>query len=352
MKVYIFCLTTNGRKIADKIASKISVEIVKDIDHCEELSAKDILVIIASVPVAARLFSDNKSILGRKAGIIVIDTSGKNVIPFQIGMGGLVMEAARELGTLLGAHVVDEGISPVEEKIDVQRFIDDFHLAVMNPHAISVIQELIDKSVTVSWISEWPITISNHGVDPENIPIQLIASGDPRPIRCAYSKAVEEGIPTVFVTSHELITPSEGGYPDNVLVLVPRSIAIGIEISSKTNSDYVYESVLQALSRQALMPEAVSTVATSVFESREPSVISLARRLNIGVTAIDISDLRKIEPQLFRTMHSLQSGEKISLSASSAYLASHMGKIFILKASFPGGVRLSMAQEKIHLELA
>ncbi|MFN4132557.1 MAG: hypothetical protein ACK4GE_05720, partial [Caldimicrobium sp.] len=109
-EIFLIYLSERGREVAERVRIFYSRGVVLSWDEIkkEGLSGywreRNVLIFIMALGIVARVCAPYISKKGKDPGIIVIDESCSNVIPFLGGHYAETNKIALELATFLGAH--------------------------------------------------------------------------------------------------------------------------------------------------------------------------------------------------------------------------------------------------------
>lgn len=346
MKYSYFAVTKEGRALAVRLQENFNGELIPISELKSAFGKKDVLVFIMAAGIVTRLLAPLIEAQATDPAVLVIDQKGKYVIPILSGHLGTANEQAVCIAKFLGAHAVITTATDLCQVLSFEKVAQKNNLQIDNAPALKQVSSLLLQGASVELHTDHEIDWESLELDRNSLRILHYDPEDERAIIRGFQMCAKEDTAAVFLTSRALPLREDGTYPNNILILRPKDIVIGISCRSLVNEEYVYQALKTALDRQNLSENTVSRLATIPLKGKEPAVISLSERLDVPVELVDSEDIRKAEYLFIQTPFLQQAANIGNVSAPCAYLASGKGRMLMVRTTFPGGVTLAIAQER------
>ncbi len=132
---------------------------------------------------------------------------------------------------------------------------------------------------------------------------------------------------SVFITCSVLPEVPDRG---RCLVLIPKTVVIGVEVQAKADPGYATEAVRNALSSHQIAPEAVCTVAVTAVAREHEAVAAISDDLGCFITAYDSRLLKAVRLPLQATY----SPQKVTsdMCTAAACVASDNGRVLFRRS--------------------
>ncbi|MDD2366587.1 MAG: cobalt-precorrin 5A hydrolase [Desulfuromonadaceae bacterium] len=144
----------------------------------------------------------------------------------------------------------------------------------------------------------------------------------------------------LFVTNRELL-PEE--LRDNLLILRPRNLVLGIGCNRGTTSHELEAFLLHHLGHLSLSAKSVACLATIAAKSDEVGLIELSERLAVPLHCFEADELNKINCPSPPSDHAFAAVGATGVAEPSAILASNGGKLLLKKVK-NANVTLAVAE--------
>jgi len=132
----------------------------------------------------------------------------------------------------------------------------------------------------------------------------------------------------LFVTNRQLPPQIR---PDNLLILRPRNLVLGIGCNSSTTADEIETFVLSHLKRLFLSPRSVGAVATATAKRNEPGLIEFARRLSVPLLFFESDELNAVRVPSPSSEHALAAIGAAGVAEPAALLAAKNDRLLLKK---------------------
>ncbi|MBQ6005159.1 MAG: cobalt-precorrin 5A hydrolase [Selenomonadaceae bacterium] len=296
MRTAIITLTSNGRRIAEKISTKIGGQIFakgKNFTSLADLVAEifskfDGLIFICAAGIAVRMIAPHIVSKLSDPAVLVIDERGQNVISLLSGHVGRANELAVEIAQVLEANPVITTATDVAGKFSVD--------------AIA----------------------SKLGLVPE-----------PKEVIKAINSAILRG-EDVFVTAGDV-----------QLNLIPQNLIAGVGCRRGTSSLKIFEAIQRACAMIHQPIERVKLLASAEAKKDEPGLLSLAEVMGLEIKFFSATELQnKIEEYKLGESKFVTRMVGVGNVCEAAALCCVEGARFALPKTSFKGVTVSLLWEK------
>ena len=296
MRTAIITLTSNGRRIAEKISTKVGGQIFakgKNFTSLADLVAEifskfDGLIFICAAGIAVRMIAPHIVSKLSDPAVLVIDERGQNVISLLSGHVGRANELAVEIAQVLEANPVITTATDVAGKFSVD--------------AIA----------------------SKLGLVPE-----------PKEVIKAINSAILRG-EDVFVTAGDV-----------QLNLIPQNLIAGVGCRRGTSSLKIFEAIQRACAMIHQPIERVKLLASAEAKKDEPGLLSLAEVMGLEIKFFSATELQnKIEEYKLGESKFVTRMVGVGNVCEAAALCCVEGARFALPKTSFKGVTVSLLWEK------
>jgi len=146
----------------------------------------------------------------------------------------------------------------------------------------------------------------------------------------------------VFVTNRQLPPRSQ---PDNLLILRPRNLVLGIGCNRGTPADEIDEFVAAHLRRIFVSLKSVRCIASASAKRDEAGLIAYAARYNIPLEFFESEELNRVACPSPPSEHARAAIGAVGVAEPAALLASGGGRLMLQKVK-SGNVTLAVAEIK------
>lgn len=144
----------------------------------------------------------------------------------------------------------------------------------------------------------------------------------------------------LFVTNR--VIPSECA-SQNLLILRPRNLVLGIGCNSGTASEEIEEVVLANLEKLSLSLKSVCGIASAIAKENEPGLLAFAGKYSFPVTFYESSELNNVTIPSPPSRHAMKAIGATGVAEPAALLASQGGRMLLNKVK-SGNVTLAIAE--------
>jgi cobalt-precorrin 5A hydrolase len=146
----------------------------------------------------------------------------------------------------------------------------------------------------------------------------------------------------LFVSNRE-IPPACA--PQNLLVLRPRNLVLGIGCNSGTGADEIERVVLANLEKLALSLKSVCCLASAVAKKNEAGLLAFAGKYSIPITFYESSELNAVTVPSPASSHAMDAIGATGVAEPAALIASQGGRLLLKKVK-SGNVTLAIAEKR------
>ncbi|MCQ2515826.1 MAG: cobalamin biosynthesis protein [Saccharofermentans sp.] len=224
---------------------------------------------------------------------------------------------------------------------DLMRTVMAYHMKADNEDLLKEISDYIAAGGSVDIYSDLTIDMSEPVLDTLSYKPYIFNPSQKKELAQAYVSACEEDKYVVFITCGILPEVSSKG---KVLVLTPRLVVVGLEVSSRADAEYSTKVCHNTLIKYGVNPDSVVTVAVSALAKDSDTVEAIAEDLGCFVTSFDSRLLKAVKVPLNGAFNLDKQGSEFCTAA--ACLASDNGRIIVRKAGEVNSITMTVAQKR------
>jgi cobalt-precorrin 5A hydrolase len=150
----------------------------------------------------------------------------------------------------------------------------------------------------------------------------------------------------LFVTNRQLPQKTK---PDNLLILRPRNLVLGIGCNRGTAADEIDAFITSHLKRRLLCPKSVCCIASATAKRDEAGLVEYAARLGVPLHCYESDELNRTEFPSPPSAHALAAIGASGVAEPAAILASRGGRLLLKKVKSEN-VTLAVAEMSLHNE--
>ncbi|MDR2117789.1 MAG: cobalt-precorrin 5A hydrolase [Planctomycetaceae bacterium] len=326
-RLFLMSFTPNGDKLAKRIAEKLRKDsqfvlhhkrVKRLADYIVSIFKKGhILVFIGAAGIAVRAIAPLLQNKMTDPAVIVIDETGRYVIPLLSGHVGRANHFAEQIATLIDAIPVLTTATDVNDVFAVDTFAVEKGYVIINPKMIKEISLQLLKKRNVGLTSEFEIT----GQPPNHVIIK------------------NKGIIGIYIGTKSNYNPFT-----RTLHLLPKCFHIGIGTVRNIAFQKLNDFFQKTLKEQNIAVEWIGSLSSIDLKKNEKAILKLANYYNIPFHTYPAEKLRQLE-NLFSCSEFVHSVTGVgNICETSAYLASKHGKI-IMSKTVNAGITLAIAKE-------
>ena len=351
--MYLFCYgrSAQARNTGGVLLKEAEGEWIENLESFllsgEERSgrADSAIVLILPQEFCVRLLTERIIPAGGSLPVINISPDGRFAGLLRAG-GYNAYGILENISGILGCAALsgeDDGrdIAP-----DLSRAVLEYNMKPSSEELLSEISEFISGGGCVDIYSDLQIELSEPVLDSLSYRTYLFASNQKNEMAQAYAAANEEDGYAVFITCGAL--PEVGGN-GKVLVLTPRIVVAGLEVSGRADPEYCARICRDSLRGHGINPDSVVTVAVSSIARESEAVKAIAEDLGCFVTFFDSRLLKSVRLPLNGGFGTDRIGSDFCTAA--ACLASDNGKILMRRSGDRNSLMLTVSLKRNPIRL-
>ncbi len=221
---------------------------------------------------------------------------------------------------------------------DLMRPVLSYQMKPDNEDLLKEIAAFIKDGGSVDVYSDLPLEMSEPILDSLSYKTYLFQSNQKNELGQAYASANNEDKYSIFITCGKIPEVPKNG---KVLILVPKIIVVGLEVSARSDPEYSAKLCREELEKHGINPDAVVTVAVSALARESEVVSNIAKDLGCFVTFFDSRLLKAVRIPLNNGF----SNERMEAEfcTASACLASDNGRILMRKTGDRNSIIMTAA---------
>lgn len=332
--LFLMFFTANGEKLANRLAKQLyndrqfvlHYKRVKRLgDYIGSIFRKNhILVFIGAAGIAVRAVAPLLQNKMKDPAVIVIDETGRYVIPLLSGHVGRANYFAEKIATLIDAVPVLTTATDVNGVFAVDTFAVEKRYVIVNPNMIKEISSQILQGRNVGLTSELKII----GQPPKHVIVK------------------NKGRVGIYIGMKLDYKPFT-----QTLHLLPKCFHVGIGTVRNISFQKLNVFFQKTLKEQKIAVEWIGSLSSIDLKKNERAILKLANYYNIPFHTYSAEELRQLEDRFSHSefVHSVTGVGNVC--ESSAYLASKQGQIIMGKTANTG-ITLAIAKENwnIHFD--
>lgn len=239
------------------------------------------LVCIMAAGIVVRMIAPLLETKDRDPAVVTLDDAGIFSISLLSGHLGGANELAEQCARLVGARPVITTATDLHKLPSFDMLAGKHRWVIEDISRIKTLNALLLDGQAIAVVdATGTLQTALHGVD--NISFYA-----------TFNEAVNSrSAGLLFVTNRQL--PRQIS-PDNLLVLRPRNLVLGIGCNSGTPADEIEAFVSQQLKRILLSLRSVGCVATATAKQHEPGLVAFAERLGLTLTCFESAELNAVK---------------------------------------------------------
>jgi cobalt-precorrin 5A hydrolase len=323
--IAVWVITPNGAKIASRIASKLSgitvyagtnagdVEGTRRFETLSKAVEKhffthDAHLFIMAVGITVRMIASLIRSKLTDPAVVAADDSGKFVISLLSGHLGGANALADKIADIISACPVITTATDRADIPSIDMLAQEYGLVIENPSAI--------RSVSMALILNQKVMRYD--------PYQVLDTAL-RNRTTSVSNPIFDNKPGIYIYHHT------AKWPENVLVLRPASLVVGVGCNSGASADELYSIVNTLFHQNRLSVQSIRTFATISEKISEPGIQEMIRTFQRPIRGYSRTELAEITnvptPSKIVEKHM---GVK-SVCEAAAIKASKMGSLAVSK---------------------
>lgn len=287
------------------------------------------LVCIMASGIVVRMLAPLLDAKDRDPAVVVMDDAGSFAISLLSGHLGGANELAHRCAWLVGARPVITTATDANQLPSFDLLAKEQGWEIDNLTGVKTLNSLLLDNQPIAVVDATDrVRTWFHGTG------RLSFFG-------TFAHAIKSGAQGfLFVTNRQLPPQST---PDNLLILRPRNLVLGVGCNSNTPVDEIEAFVLGHLKRLFLSPRSVGVVATAAAKRNEPGLIEFARRLSAPLVCFESEQLNSIRTPSPPSEHALAAIGAAGVAEPAAMLASGNDRLLLKKVK-SDNVTLAVAE--------
>lgn len=331
-KIAIIAITKNGENLAHEICDKlknekldkdVSIHIVnRNLDEIVKNTFEqyDYIIFIMATGIVVRAISKYIKNKFEDPAILVIDEKGQNVISLLSGHMGGANEMTIKISDLINANPVittatdvnnKSSLDMIAKKLDA--YIENFRENVKDVNSL-----LVNDNKVLLYID------GDYELDTRGFKV----------IENLSNEKLEQ---LVFISNKKEIlgVSKDLGNIDKIIKVVPRDIVIGIGCRKGTDSQLLYESLVDLLDKQNIDINAIKKIGSIDIKKDEKAINDLSERLGVPFESIGHDKIAEIEDLFEKSEFVKKNIGVYSVSEPVAYILSN-GNLIVKKQKYKG----------------
>lgn len=243
---------------------------------------------------------------------------------------------------ILGSRKLSSPEDRADFAPDLLKTVEAYSMTPSNKDLLKKISAHIMEGGTVNLYTDLQIHMAEPVLDTLSFAPFQFRFNQKRELGQAYVSSCAEDEYSIFITCSTL--PEAGVDKGKCLKLVPRTLVVGLELTTRTDPDYARETVRKVLVNHEIDPLSVATVAVSSITRESDAVRYIAEDLGCFVTSFDSRLLKAVKVPLNPTYAPSKAGADICTAA--ACLASDNGRVLVRRAGGNNGVMLTASMKR------
>ncbi|OGU15836.1 MAG: cobalt-precorrin 5A hydrolase [Geobacteraceae bacterium GWC2_53_11] len=294
-------------------------------------STYDGLVLIMATGIVVRMIAPLLESKETDPAIVVMDDAGKFAISLLSGHLGGANELAEQCAFASGARPV------ITTATDVNNLPSFDMLAKQHGWAIEELGKV--KTLNSLLLDNEEIAV----VDPSGQTRAWLHGRGNVTFHQTIAEAAAGSARGFLLVSNRFLPPQTT--PENLLILRPRNLVLGIGCNRNTPVDEIEELVTLHLKRLFLAPKSVSCIASVAAKENEAGLIAFAERLGVPFRCFESEELSRVHFPSPPSEHALAAVGVAGVAEPAALLASRGGHLLLKKVK-SANVTLAIAELK------
>ncbi len=343
--MYLYCYARSdkarftGRKLLEESEGEWIEDIESFVSSCDASGrrADGTIVLILHQEACVKLLLERIYPADVRFPVINITPDGKYAGILRAG-GYNTYQILDKITSALGCIALSCEEDRKDTAPDLMRTVMSYQMKADDEDLLKEISAYIKDGGSVDVYSDLPLEMSEPVLDALSFKTFLFQSNQKNEMSQAYASANSEDKYSIFITCGKLADVPKNG---KVLLLVPKIVVVGIEVSARSDPEYAASVCRSSLEKHGINPDAVVTVAVSALARESEAVSSIAKDLGCFVTFFDSRLLKAVRVPLNAGF----TNERLDADfcTASACLASDNGRILMRRAGDRNSVLMTTA---------
>ena len=244
-------------------------------------------------------------------------------------------EVYQEILDVLGPKCFRSFGSNADIAPDLMTAIDSYGMTPNDPDKLKAYLSMIRSGEKVSIYTDLPIVFAEPAIDSMIFEVNRYSRETKESFIQSYISLSGSSSKAIFITCAKM-PQCEGNPP---LVLVPKLVSVGLELTGRLDPEYAAILVLATLENHGIDARSVSTVAVSQSARESDAVQKVAEMFGASVTAFATRVLQEVKLPLKMTFAPVR--DKTDFATAGCFLTSESGKILIRRSAEKSGLAIS-----------
>ena len=218
---------------------------------------------------------------------------------------------------------------------DLMTAITSYNMTPNDPDKLRSYLKMIKSGEKVSIYTDLPIVFAEPAIDSMIFTINRYSKETKESFIQSYISISDNSSRAIFITCTKM--PDVSGNPP--LVLVPKIVSVGLELTGRCDPEYAAVLVLATLENHGIDSRSVSTVAVSQSARESDAVQKVAEMFGASVTAFSTKVLGEVKLPLKMTFAPVR--EQTDIATAACFQTSDSGQILIRRAAEKSGLAIS-----------
>ena len=343
MYLYCYARSDKARMTGQKLLNESEGEWIEDMESfvssygSADRRADGAVVLLLHQEVCIKLLLERLYPADIRYPIINITPDGKYAGVLREG-GYNSYQILNKITAALGCVALSSEDDRKDTAPDLMRTVMVYQMKPDNEELLKEVSEYIRNGGSVDVYSDLPLEMSEPVLDALSYKTYLFQSNQKNELNQAYRSANTEDKYSIFITCGRIEDVPKNG---KVLLLVPKIVVVGIEVSARSDPEYASKVCRESLEKHGINPDSVVTVSVSALARESEAVSSIAKDLGCFVTFFDSRLLKAVRVPLNQGF----SNERLDsdFCTAAACLASDNGRILMRRAGDRNSVLMTSA---------
>lgn len=352
MYLYCYARSDKARLTGQKLLKEAEGEWIDDIESFVSSNdaggrrADGTVVLILHQEACIKLLLERLYPADVRYPVINVTPDGKYAGILRAG-GYNSYQILNKITSALGCTALSSEDDRKDTAPDLMKMVLNYQMKADDETLLKEIAEYVSNGGSVDIYSDLPLEMREPVLDALSYKTFLFQSNQKNQLDQAYRAANEEDKYSIFITCGKISEVPRNG---KVLLLVPKIVVVGIEVSARSDPDYAGRVCRESLEKHGINPDAVVTVAVSALARESEAVAGIAKELGCFVTFFDSRLLKAVKVPLNTGF----SNERLDgdFCTASACLASDNGRILMRRAGDRNSVLMTTAIKRSPVSLS
>jgi len=288
-------------------------------------------VCIMATGIVVRLIAPHLTGKDVDPAVVVMDDAGKFAVSLLSGHLGGGNELAERAAFITGARAVITTATDANELPSFDMLAKEHGWAIDDLSRVKTLNSLLLENGKIACADTTGLVRPYfHG----RVNLLFVDS---------FVAAFRSGAAGLLFVTNALVPPQMQS--DNLLVLRPRNLYLGIGCNSGTTAEEIGDVIRANLRRLLLSPASVAAIATAEAKRHEPGLVACAGELGVPLLCFESSELNGVVAPSPPSEHALAAIGAAGVAEPAALLASQGGELLLKKVK-SGNVTLAIAEKQ------